>query len=98
MLINGRGIFSVIKQALLNRSSCLRLSGHSERGYHQTRWVRDVLGELGRSGAKFLGFEFRGQCGSIAALRISTLLSRYKATLPFVLFIFTLLMEPFALN
>lgn len=36
VLIHGRGIFSVIRLALLNRSSCLHLSGHSERCHHQT--------------------------------------------------------------
>lgn len=97
VLVNGRGIFSVIKWALLNGSSCLRLSGDSGRCHHQTLWVREVLRELGR-GAKFLGWEFTGQRGSIATLLICTQLSRYKATLPFVLFIFILLMEPFTLN
>lgn len=97
VLINGRGIFSVIKLALLNRSSCLHMSGDSGRCHHQAEWEREVLRELGR-GAKFLGLEFTGQWGSIVALLICTLLSRYKARLPFVLFIFTLLMEPFALN
>lgn len=97
VLINERGIFSVIKLALLNRISCSHLSEDSGRYHHHTEWVREVLRELGR-GAKFLGWEFTGQWGSIAALLICTLLSRYKATLPFVLFIFTLLMEPFTLN
>lgn len=97
VLINGRGIFSVIKLALLNRSSCSHLSGDLRRCHQQKQWVREVLRELG-SRAKFLGWEFTGQWGSIVALLICTLLSRYKATLPFVPFIFTLLMELFTLS
>lgn len=88
VLINARGIFSVSKLAVLNRSSRPHWSAGPREVRGQPRWVRRAR---------------RGQGGRRAArahrtLPLHTLLSGCRAALPFVLLIFNLLMEPFTPN
>lgn len=68
-LVTGRRLHSVIKLAL-NRSSCWRWSGDSEKYHGHTEWV-EVLRVTGR-GAKFLGWRVHRATAINTALLICT--------------------------